>query len=360
LYAKNIKIDNNNEFLYNISKPILHNVSKLKFMDFCSGIGGGRLGLIKSGFESVGFVEIDNIVVKSYELMYDTKNEQKYCDLTKIDIQMLPYFDCLIAGFPCQTFSIIGQRQGMNDCRGLIINSLVKILKEKSIKYFILENVKGLINHNNGHTLITILELLSMAGYKVEYKVLNSINYGVPQMRERIYFVGIRKDLCRQGKIFDWEHKQNSASLSKFLIDTENEITDLQVCTLKKYLQNKYNNGKFELSNLTKQEYTVIDTRQSDLRIYKDKVPTIRKGRQGILYVRDGKLRNLTGLEGLLLQGFGMEYAFKLKGKVPNSVLLGQVGNAMTVPVIQSIANSLLEYIGDVNENTCRNDKFGF
>ncbi|MEK7072741.1 MAG: DNA (cytosine-5-)-methyltransferase, partial [Patescibacteria group bacterium] len=113
-----------------------------------------------------------------------------------------------IAGFPCQTFSVIGQRKGMGDHRGQVIYGLIKIMNAKNLPYFILENVKGLVNHEGGKTLRVILEELDKAGYRVYCKVLNSLNYGVPQMRERIYFVGIRKDLAKNDN-FPWPEPVN-------------------------------------------------------------------------------------------------------------------------------------------------------
>jgi DNA (cytosine-5)-methyltransferase 1 len=113
----------------------------------------------------------------------------------KINSDDLPDFDLLIAGFPCQSFSIVGKRRGMEDPRGQIIRGITKILKAKNTKYFILENVKGLVNHNKGQTMKSILQMLDDAGYMVQWKVINTLDYGLPQSRERIYFLGIRKDL---------------------------------------------------------------------------------------------------------------------------------------------------------------------
>jgi DNA (cytosine-5)-methyltransferase 1 len=330
-----------------IMNGMQHPKATLSFMDFCAGIGGGRLGLEKNKFLSVGFSEIDKLARLSYQSMHKIGNEVFFEDLTKIDVSQLPDFDVMIAGFPCQTFSVIGQRQGMQDDRGQIIYSLVEIAKSKLVPYFILENVKGLVSHDNGRTIKTILTLLQDSNYHVEYKILNSLDYGVPQMRERVYFVGIRRDLYNQNSAqFVWPTKIAPPCLTQYLIDTNNELSHQQLDTFQRYLNNKYNQGKYTLQDIAKSEYTVVDTRQSDLRIYQDKVPTIRKGRQGIFYIRDDKLRNLTGYEGMLLQGFDKSYADLIKNKVANSVLLGQVGNAMTVTVIDAIAQSLLKYIG--------------
>lgn len=320
----------------------------MKFIDFCAGIGGGRLGLEKLGMECVGFSEIDKNSEKTYREFFG-REEINYGDLMKINTDGLPDFDMMIAGFPCQSFSVIGQRKGMNDHRGQIIYGLIKILKEKNIKYFILENVKGLVNHEGGKTLQVILEELDNAGYKVYHKVLNSLYYGVPQMRERIYFVGIRKDLARDKK-FGWPDMQNFPDIKEYLIDDE-ELTFTEkkgaYKTFLKFLDNKYNKGLFLIEHLLKEEYLVLDTRQSDLRLYRRKVPTLRTGRHGVLYVRNGKFRKLSGFESLLLQGFPKDLAKKAKGKIANAYLLSQAGNAMTVNAIEAVGKSLITYIKD-------------
>ena len=130
----------------------------MNFIDFCAGIGGARLGLERCGFKCVGFSEIDKAAIKSYEKFYDVTNEIKIGDLTTINPNALPNFDILTSGFPCQSFSIVGKREGLqNQDKGQIIYYLCDILKIKKPKYFILENVKGLVNHDKGNTLKIIL-----------------------------------------------------------------------------------------------------------------------------------------------------------------------------------------------------------
>ncbi len=317
----------------------------MKFMDFCAGIGGGRFGLENIGFECVAYSEIDDDASKTYSLFFDDK-EINYGDLMKINPHDLPYFDLMIAGFPCQTFSIAGKREGLADQRGLIIYGLIKILKAKKVKYFLFENVKGLVNHNKGKTLMKILDELDKAGYIVEWKLLNSLNYGVPQMRERVYFIGIRKDLVHTNVRFSWPDEVETPDLKWYLCDTENsELEFKNDTTFNRYLNNKYNAGKFDLNEILKKDYLILDTRQSDLRLYRDKVPTLRAGRHGILYVKDRKLRKLSGYESLLLQGFPSKLALRASESIAESRLLSQAGNAMTVSVISSIGSKMLEYI---------------
>lgn len=319
----------------------------LQFIDFCSGIGAGRLGLQNLGLSCMAFSEIDKYAERTYREFFGG-NEINHGDLTKINPSDLPNFNIMIAGFPCQSFSVVGQRKGMNDHRGQIIYSLIKIMNGKNLPYFILENVKGLVNHDGGKSLKTILEELNNAGYQVDFRVLNSLHYGVPQMRERIYFVGIRKDLVKKDKEFKWPDPVTTPKIENYLIDD----SDLEFNkdkrsyeTFLRYLDNKYNKGQFIVDELLKEDYLVLDTRQSDLRLYRGKVPTLRTGRHGILYVKDGKFRRLSGFESLLLQGFPKNLAIKTKDKIADLYLLSQAGNAMTVNVIQAIGKNLLDYI---------------
>jgi len=266
----------------------------------------------------------------------------------KVNFDDLPNFDLMIAGFPCQTFSVIGKRTGMQDRRGQIIFGLIDIMKAKNLKYFILENVKGLLNHGTGESMKIILDALDKAGYKVFWKLVTSLDYGVPQMRERIYFVGIRKDLVKNDSPFNFPQPIKKPELKNYLVDTdEMEFDEKKRAyeTFLKYLENKYNKGKFSVEKLLKEEFLVIDTRQSDLRLYWGKTPTLRTGRHGILYVRDGKFRRLSGYESLLLQGFPEDSSKKLKGRIADVYLLSQAGNAMTVNVVEAFGKSLLDFI---------------
>ena len=317
----------------------------IKFMDFCAGIGAGRLGLQNCGMSCVAFSEINKSSEKTYRLFFGDQ-EKNYGDLMSINPNELPNFDLMIAGFPCQTFSVIGQRKGFDDDRGQVIYGLIKILKAKNVKYFILENVKGLVNHDNGNTLKTILKSLNDSGYNVYWKVLNSLDYGVPQSRERIYLVGINKNIDRQ--IFKFPAPRELKLIQDYLVD-DVELTLFEkkstFVTFQKYLSNKYNMNKFTIESLLGNNFDVIDTRQSDLRIYKNKTPTLRTGRHGILYVKNGKFRKLTGFESLLLQGFPTELAKKTKQIITEADLLSQAGNAMTVSTIEAIGEELLKSI---------------
>lgn len=312
------------------------------FVDFCSGIGAGRLGLEIAGGRCLAESEINSKSENTYKLFF--KNTNNLGDLTQLKTKDIPDCDILLAGFPCQTFSIMGKREGFLDTRGKIIYSLSSILKEKHIPYFIFENVKGLVNHNKGNTIFSIIKLLEDIGYKVFYKVLNSLDFGVPQMRERVYFMGIREYLYKGN--FTFPASCIATKLKDFLQEDNNDLFDTQNATFQKFLNNKYNEGKVDINSILKEDYCVIDTRQTDFRVYKNKCPTLRTGRHGLLYTKGGRLHKLSGIEALLLQGFPKEYAQKAKD-IPCNLLLSQAGNAMTVNVIEAIGKSLASYIGE-------------
>ena len=316
----------------------------MNFFDFCSGIGGGRIGLERNGLTCVGHCEIDDVASKTYSIFFDDDNN--YGDLTKVDIRTLPNFEFLIAGFPCQTFSIVGKREGFEDERGQIIYHLINIMREKDVKYFLLENVKGLLNHDKGRTLSTILTLLKTEGYNVYYKVLNSLNFGVPQMRERIYIVGFKKELDKGKFIFPIEEEEKK-NISDFIDDSNDTELDINDKTFQRYLNNKYNQGRYKNEEILSWNNVVIDWRQSDFRKYDNFFPTLRTGRHGLLYVKNGKIKKLNGYEALLLQGFQKEIAEKVKSDkfFINNKVLSQAGNAMTVNTIEKIAKQMLENI---------------
>ena len=314
------------------------------FFDLCSGIGGGRLGLELAGMKSVGFSDTSRLSATTYRLMFDTGDERNFGNLKRIKTENIPQYDVLIAGFPCQTFSVIGRREGFEDIRGQIIFHIARILAETNPKAFILENVKGLVTHDKGKTIKTILELLNDSGFDVLYKVLTSLDYGVPQMRQRVYFIGINKELGLNIDDYQWPGHKPVPPLSDYLLD-EQPIPDWMEEYLPGYLNNDANGGQFSVKDLLAMEGKVLDTRMSDLRIYDGKVPTLRSQRDGILYVKGGKLCSLTGHEALLLQGFPKKYADKVYNVVSNRHLLMQAGNAMTVNVIKLLGDSLKKLI---------------
>jgi DNA (cytosine-5)-methyltransferase 1 len=174
-------------------------MEKLKQFDLFAGYGGFTIAGERCGFETVGFSEIDKFA--NSVLKYNYPKIKNYGDIKEIKAEELPDFDLLTFGFPCQTFSIAGKRKGFEDLRGQLIYEVIRILKEKKPKYFIGENVKGLLSHNDGQTLEIILEELCESGYAIDFDVLNAKNFSVPQSRERLFIIGKRIDILRDDKI---------------------------------------------------------------------------------------------------------------------------------------------------------------
>ena len=173
----------------------------IQFFDLFSGIGGFREGLRRAGgFTCVGHCEVDTYADKNYRLLFDTEGEWYCSDARTIEPERMPDFDLLCAGFPCQAFSIAGKREGFADARGTLFFEIARLVADKRPAYFILENVPGLLSHDKGRTFHTILSTLSELGYGVEWKVLNSKDFGVPQSRKRVYLVGYLDRRCA-GKI---------------------------------------------------------------------------------------------------------------------------------------------------------------
>lgn len=165
----------------------------MRFLDVFSGIGGFRAGLEKAGHECIGHIERDKYAVKSYTAIYDIKeNEYVKGDITEIEDfrELKGKLDLLVGGFPCQSFSIAGNRKGFDDIRGTMFFYLAEILKQAEPPFFLFENVKGLLSHDEGKTFETILNTLDELGYDCEWQVLNSKDFGVPQSRERVYITG--------------------------------------------------------------------------------------------------------------------------------------------------------------------------
>ena len=173
----------------------------ITYIDLFSGIGGFREGLSRAGgFVCVGHCEIDKYADQSYRALFDTKGEWFREDVREADPDEMPDFDLLCGGFPCQSFSIAGHRGGFADPRGTLFFEIARLTAAKRPAYLLLENVPGLLNHDRGRTFAAILHTLDGLGYGVEWQVLNSKDFGVPQSRKRVYLVGYLDERCR-GKI---------------------------------------------------------------------------------------------------------------------------------------------------------------
>ncbi len=174
----------------------------MKFIDLFAGVGGFRLAFESLGAECVFSSEIDKFACETYKANF---GEIPHGDITKIDAKDIPNFDILCAGFPCQPFSQAGKRKGFDDERGTLFDEIIRIVEYHEPKAILLENVKGLVNHDGGRTLILIVSKLLDAGYNVKYECLRACDYGLPTLRPRIYFVCFKDSLNL--KNFQWPEK---------------------------------------------------------------------------------------------------------------------------------------------------------
>ena len=195
---------------------------RMKFLDLFAGIGGFRLGMESAGHECIGFCEIDKYARASYKAIHNTEGEIELHDITAVSDESIRGFgsvDVICGGFPCQAFSIAGHRRGFEDTRGTLFFEICRFASILRPKYLFLENVRGLLNHDGGATFETIIRTLDGLGYDVEWQVLNSKNFGVPQNRERVFIIGhLRGQRTRNIFPLSRESEQSDCQQSKIEI----------------------------------------------------------------------------------------------------------------------------------------------
>lgn len=314
---------------------------KLKTIDLFAGIGGLRLGFQNHGFETVFANDYESKCKDTYDLNF-SNTRLTVGDIREISSEDIPDFDFLLAGFPCQAFSVAGYRQGFDDekGRGNLFFEIARILEDKKPIGFLLENVKNLRGHDGGKTFRVIMKTLRNLGYDVTSQVLNSMNYGnVPQNRERIYIVGF---LRKTGLMQNFNFPQPQV-LSKSIIDILEDPTKID--------QKYYYNDKPLFDHLKKysfKENRVYQWRRQYVRENKSGVcPTLTAnmgtGGHNVPIVIDKRgIRKLTPKECLLVQGFPKDYKLP---EITDSHLYKQIGNSVTVPVVEMMAEQISEII---------------
>ena len=319
----------------------MSNFGNNKTIDLFAGIGGIRIGFENAGFESVFSNDFEPMCKQTYDLNFET-SKLHIEDIRNIDPESLPDFDFLLGGFPCQAFSIAGHRQGFNDekNRGNLFFHIAEIIKVKQPMGFLLENVKNLKTHDSNRTFQIIQNILSDLGYHVKFQVLNTMDYGnVPQNRERIYIVGFKS--LEQCMTFSFPDK---IPLTKTIKDILEDQVD------SKY----YYNGKplyDRIKNDVTDENKVYQWRRQYVRENKKNVcPTLTAnmgmGGHNVPIIKDSiGIRKLTPLECLRLQGFPDSY---LLPSIPDSALYKQIGNSVSVPVIERVAKQIAKTVGVV------------
>ncbi len=380
----------------------------MKFLDLFAGIGGFRLGMESAGHECVGFCEIDKFARGSYKAIHNTKGEIELHDITRVTDESIRRFgsvDVICGGFPCQAFSIAGHRRGFEDTRGTLFFEICRFASILRPKYLFLENVRGLLNHDGGATFETIIRTLDELGYDVEWQVLNSKNFGVPQNRERVFIIGhLRGERTRNVFPISGESEQSNHQPPKIEIigNTKNpngtrkgtrsvvygsggvvgtltatDYKEPKQVAIKQFgiLQPNFNQcgvvyetdgiaptirayqggglePKIRVKEATSKGYTEAEVGDSvNLshpnsktrrgRVGKQVANTLLTGESQGVIEPDFRIRKLTPRECWRLQGFP-DWAFDKAQEVnSNSQLYKQAGNSVTVNVIAAIAKEL-------------------
>ena len=309
-----------------------------KFIDLFAGLGGFRIALENQNCACVFSSEIDKQVASVY---MNNFSDIPHGDITKISTEDIPDHDILCAGFPCQAFSIAGLRKGFEDTRGTMFFEVARILKDKHPKAFILENVKGITNHDNGKTLKIIEGILDDTGYFFKSKVLNAKDFNIPQHRERWYCVGIRKDL--------------KISISSFNFPK----SELLTTTLRSIIQDNIKDDKYFISDICKSHINkfikiknidvrpdtlAYEIRPSRCQFKCDGISPCLTAKMGTggnnIPVVVSQMRKLTENECLQIMGYPKTYKI---GR--GSAAYKQIGNSVVVPIVEKIAQSLVNLL---------------
>lgn len=320
----------------------------MKFIDLFCGIGGFRVAFENQGAECVFSSDIDKFACETYKLNF---GEYPLSDITKLESSSIPDFNILCAGFPCQPFSIAGKRRGFQDSRGTLFYDIERILRDKKPDSFILENVKGLINHDKGKTLNVILNTLAKningkkninsykncLGYNVFYKVLNSLNYGLPQNRERVYIVGFKNSKIK----FDFPTSSNiKININEIIQDnvTNHHISEIAKFNILNnlFIHKKYNEIK------DKKLLIAYEIRKSKCSFRFDGLSPTLTAKMGTggnnVPVFVNNFRKFTVNECLAIQGFPRSFIIDEN----KSQSYKQIGNSVSVPVVSLIAKNII------------------
>lgn len=300
--------------------------SNFRFIDLFAGIGGIRLGFEAVGGHCVFSSEFDEAACKTYEANF---GEHPSGDITKIDAKDIPDFDVLLAGFPCQAFSIIGKKEGFeNETCGTLFFDIERILREKMPRAFMLENVRNLTAHDKGNTFKVIISHLEALGYNVYAKVLNALDYGVPQKRERIIIVGFLDNvLFTFPEPIPLEKRKTLKDILETDVDdkyfVKDRIRESRLMRLKDPNYPKpYISHENMAGSITPHPYSSC----------------LRAGASAN-YILINDERRPTEREMLRLQGFPEDF----KIVVPYGKIKHQTGNSVAIPVIKAVATQMIK-----------------
>lgn len=314
---------------------------KLKFIDLFAGIGGFRIALEKNGGTCVFSSEIDKFARETY---YCNFGDEPFGDIFDIKSEQIPNHDILCAGFPCQPFSIAGKRLGFEDARGTLFFEVARIIRDKRPKGFILENVAGIVNHDNGKTLDTILGILNELDYTVEWKLMNAKDYGIPQNRNRWYCVGLDNNISNLNIENIFPQKEKLKYTLKDVVENEiienHFVSDVAIKNMNAHINSFLKKNSIE----TEEPIIANNIRPSKVSFSCSGISpclTAKMGTGGnnipVIYKFN---RKFTTTECLKLMGFPDDY--KIKENYSQSYK--QLGNSVVVPIIESIAKNIIDY----------------
>ena len=367
----------------------------IRVFDAFAGIGGFRSGLERAGgYEFVGWCEIDKYAQQAYRALYDTGGEAFYENIRCVDTGGLADFDLLVGGFPCQPYSISGLRLGTADERGTLFYELARILKDKRPRYFVFENVPGLLGIEKGRTFCEILTTLSELGYCVEWLVHNSAGFGVPQVRKRVYLAGYLGRDC-SGKIlaFGGEDAENSRKVQQLIGGCQGDrvydpvglavtqcagsgggggktglyfidynppphLTDNARCLVTKDHGIGRHTGEQSAVLMEDEPRAILNPFKENVRCNGRRMKEPGEpmftltvtDRHGV--VHRGRIRRLMPIECWRLQGFTDEQFQKVAATgMSDAQLYKQAGNAVTVNVVEAIGRNLKKFDEEMHDN---------
>lgn len=340
-------------------------------IELFAGCGGMALGLKYAGIKNELLVEINKDAVETMKLNKPKWNIVK-SDIKKIDFTLYrDQIDILTGGFPCQPFSIIGQRKGLEDTKGTLFYELARAIKESNSKIFLAENVQNLVYHDNGRTLEVILNTFNELNYRIAYKVLDAVDYDVPQYRKRIFIIGVRKDLGLNNIYFPVNKHKKKITLGEAIIDNpidekeENigfEYSD-RLKHIMQYIPNnggKYDNLPIEIRKQIKATKSTNYLERKSLHAYhklnSHKPSTTLTCKPSSNYSFKGhpyKLRYLNIREYARLQTF--PDAYKFVGSISSQYR--QIGNAVAVNMARFLGYALIKTLEQNNNKTFEFEK---
>ena len=309
----------------------------MKVCSLFSGIGGIDLGFQQAGFDIVWANEFDKDAATTYRKNFGAEHLVEG-DITKVEVNTIPDFDVLVAGFPCQPFSIAGKQKGFKDDRGDLFFQIARVVEVKRPNIIFLENVANLLEHDDGKSFLTVYNALVPYGYSFKYQVMDSYDYGnVPQHRSRIFIVAFLD--YKQCDRFVFPDKiENTTKLNDILVRNIKhddcyyyDESSFYYNDLKRIVSDKRSLYKIWDSGVSKKAYYVCPTLTANMGTYPDRVPVI---------LDDYGIRKITPYECLALQGFPKEFRFP---NIPLNSAYKQCGNSVVVPVIKRIAENILK-----------------